>query len=46
MVCVDMFVMGGDRWDTVLILHIPTYDIWRGEFFSEKTNFLDHDDTP
>jgi hypothetical protein len=24
MVCVDMFVMGGDWWDAVLILRIPT----------------------
>ena len=23
-VCVDMFVMGGDWWDAVLILRIPT----------------------
>jgi hypothetical protein len=41
---VDLFVIGGDRWEAVLILRVLTWDIWRGECFSEKTSFFDHDD--
>jgi hypothetical protein len=43
---VDLLAIGGDWWEAELILRIPTWDIWRGEFFSEKTSFFHHDDSP